>query len=443
MTQTPPFVKGLPVLGNMFDFLGNKVGVIEKGYQQYGEIFAIKLAKQNVAVLLGPENAATVFALTDKQLSLKETSQFLVPIVGEVGALGTQENYTQERKIVAPILGGRYMKGHVEAMVKETEDWINGRSPSGIFDINDFAQHLTMYIAARALLGESFRENLGEEFVQLFHDLANGADQFLPPNLPLPKFRKRDQARKRLDQLLGDLIAERRAHPEQYDDFLQGLIEAELDDGSQFSTERIISLILLLVFAGFDTTSGHLAWGLAYLLEHPDYLVRVQAEVDAVFAQNEQLELRHLREMPHLNYAMTEVERYRPAVQVLARYVREPIEVGGYHIPANWLVMISPEVSHRMERVFTNPNQYDPERFNDTRCEQAQHANSLIGFGGGLHKCWGMKFAYNEMAVVIAMMLHTYQMTMLDVPVKSIMMSGMLRPDTRIQYETRVHPSIE
>lgn len=437
MSQTPPFVKGLPVLGNMIDFLRNKVSVIEKGYEQYGEVFAIKLANQNVAVLLGPENAEMVFALTDKQLSIKEPSQFLVPVVGTVGSLGTHETYLQERKIVAPILGGRYMKGHVEAMVQETQDWINGRPSSGEFDINYFSQHITMYIAARALLGESFRETLGEEFIHLFHDLANGVDQFMPPNLPLPKFRKRDQARARLDKLLADLIAERRAQPDQYDDFLQGLIEAELEDGTNFSDERIISLILLLVFAGFDTTSAHLAWGLAMVLDRPDYLERVQAEVDAVFAQNEQLELRQLREMPHLNYAMTEVERYRPAVQVLARYVREPIDVGDYHIPADWLVMISPEVSHRMERVFTEPQTFDPERFNDERCEHAQHPNTLIGFGGGMHKCWGMKFAYNEMAVIIAMLLHQYKMELLDVPIESIMMAGMLRPNTRVRYELR------
>jgi len=199
-------------------------------------------------------------------------------------------------------------------------------------------------------------------------------------------------------------------------------------------TAIIISLILLLVFAGFDTTSGHLAWGLVYLLTQPDYLSRVKDEVEAVFAQSEQIELRHLQQMPHLNYAMMEVERHRPAVQVLARYVREPIDVGGYHIPADWLVMLSPEVSHRLERVFSTPDTYDPERFNEERCEHAQHANSLIGFGGGMHKCWGMKFATNEMAVVIAMLIHHYDMTALDTPVESVMMSGMLRPDTRIKY---------
>lgn len=63
--------------------------------------------------------------------------------------------------------------------------------------------------------------------------------------------------------------------------------------------------------------------------------------------------------------------------------------------------------------------------------------NSLIGFGGGTHKCWGMKFAYNEMAVVIALLLRAYEMEVVSSPVPEVMMSGMLRPATEIRYRRR------
>ena len=437
MLQTPPLVKGLPLIGNMVDFMRDKIKLIERGYQQHGEVFAIKLASQNVVVALGPEHSEKIFKLTDDKLSMKEVMQYLVPVVGEVGALGSFEGYMQERKIVAPILGGRHMRGHVEAMVREVQDWLDAQPASGKFDVNEFSQHITMFIAARALLGDKFRDSFGEEFIHLFHELANGVDQFLPHNLPLPKFRRRDKARRELSVLMREMLADRRANPDQYDDFLQRMIEAELDDGSNFSDERVVSLIILMIFAGFDTTSGHLAWALVYLLERPDYLALVQQEVDAVYAEHEQLSVRQLRDLPHLNYAVMEVERYRPAVQVLVRYTKEPIELGGYHIPADWMVMISPEFSHRMERVFTQPDTFDPERFNAERCEHAKHANSLTGFGGGMHKCWGLKFANNEIAVAVAMLLRDYEMTLVDVPVEGAMIAGVIRPKTRIAFRRR------
>lgn len=436
MKQTPPMISGLPIIGNTVEFMKDKINLIERGYKEHGEVFAFRLAGKNFAMVLGPEHSEKVFKMTDNELSIREASEFLEPIVGQVGALGGFDRYMEERKIIAPLLGGRYMKGHVEAMVTETNLWLEEAGSSGEFDINDFAQHITMYVAARALLGNDFRNMLGKEFVDLFHDIANGIDQVLPPDLPIPRFIKRKQARKKLDVLLGALVDERRSNPDQHDDFLQQIVDAELPDGGQFDKKRVISLIILMVFAGFDTTSGHLAWAIVYLLEHPEFLEIVQQEVDAVYATTDHLELTHLRDMPHLNYAMMEVERYRPAVQVLMRTVKEDVEIGGYRIPAGWSIMISPEFSHKLERVFTEPDQFDPERFNDERCEHAKHPNSLTGFGGGLHKCWGMKFANTEMAVIVAMLLHRYDMSLSKKP-GQVNLAGMIRPDVVIKYKER------
>lgn len=434
----PPMVTGLPILGNMVEFMRDKIKFVERGYQQHGEIFAFNLAGQNMAMLLGPEHAETFFKLTDAELSIQDSMTFLLPVIGKVGILGGMERYMEERKIIAPLLGGRHMKAHIEAMTTELDVWMQEAGASGEVDINHFSEEISLRVAARALLGDNFRDMVGEEFISLFHDLANGVDQVLPYNLPLPRFRKRDKARAKLSDLMGSLVDERRANPDAYDDFLQYIVNAELADGSQFDKERIISLILLMVFAGFDTTSAHLAWGFVYLLENPDLLERAKMEVDAVFAETDTIELAHIRQMPHINYAMLEVERIRPAVQVLIRSVVEDVEIGDYLIPAGWSVMISPEFSHKLERVFTNPDEFDPQRFNDERCEHAQHSNSLTGFGGGLHKCWGMKFAYNEMATIIATMLHHYDLDLSNTPVEDSWIAGIIRPDVKLQYRQRV-----
>lgn len=434
MKPTPPMISGWPVVGNLIEFLRDKMAVIERGYQEHGEIFAFNLAGQNVAMLLGPEHSKLVFDKTDQELSIGEASSFLEPIIGQVGTLGPHENYLKERSVIAPLLGGRYMKGHVDAMVTETKLWMADAGENGSFDINDFSQHITMYVAARALLGDVFRQQLGEEFVEHFHAMANGVDQILPPHLPLPRFRKRDQAHAALKVILGDLIDKRRSNPDEHDDFLQHIVDAGHEDGTAFDREHLIGLLILIIFAGFDTTSSHLAWGLVFLLERPDLLELVIKEVNAVYETTDTLELKHLRDMPHLNYTMMEVERYRPAVQVLMRVVKEDIEVDGYHIPAGWNVMISPEYSHKLERVFSNPDQFDPERFNDERCEHKQHPNTLTGFGGGGHKCWGMKFAYAEMSIIIAMLLHQYKME-LSQPVEERWISGMMRPNVQINYK--------
>lgn len=429
-------ISGLPIIGNMLEFMQDRITVIERGYEEHGEVFAFRLAGKNVAMLLGPEHAATVFKMTDKELSSRESSAFLEPVLGQVGVLGGFERYMEERKIIAPLLGGRYMKDHVKAMVLETELWMVNAGDEGEFDLNDFCQHITMYVASRALLGDDFRQHVGKEFIEAFELLAHGIDPVLPPNLPLPRFIKRDKAHKFLVNLLSELIDERQTNAENYNDFFQKIVDAKLEDGSHFDKERLISIVLLLVFAGFDTTSAHLAWGIVSLLEKPDFLEIVTREVETVYTITDKLELKHLRELPHLNYAVMEVERYHPATDILMRVVKEDIQIAGYDIPAGWSLMISPAVSHKLERVFTNPDQFDPKRFNEERCEHAQHPNALMGFGGGLHKCWGMKFANNEIAIIIAMLLHRYHLT-LDKTPKEVRIGGIVRPDATVYYQKR------
>jgi sterol 14-demethylase len=240
--------------------------------------------------------------------------------------------------------------------------------------------------------------------------------------------------------MLADQINHRRQMANPPDDFLQQLCEANNDDGTLLSVDTVVNLILLLIFAGFDTTSAHLAWGMVFLIENPEYAVRVQQEIDRVLSAAPTPDVGAIRDLPHLSYVMTEVERMRPAVSVLMRVTTEDVELGGCTIPKGWMVMISPAVSHRLERVWSCPDEYDPERFNADRQEHRRHAFTLTGFGGGMHKCTGHKFAYNELTIVLAMLFYEYAFELADPPVRPKEIEQIVRPANRIRYRRRALP---
>jgi sterol 14-demethylase len=93
--------------------------------------------------------------------------------------------------------------------------------------------------------------------------------------------------------------------------------------------------------------------------------------------------------------------------------VDEAIEVGGYRIPAGWKVQVSAEVAHRLPDWFESPDTYDPLRFAPGRAEDKADRFSLIGFGGGGHKCMGMNFANNEIAVITALLLQQFELELI------------------------------
>ena len=127
-----------------------------------------------------------------------------------------------------------------------------------------------------------------------------------------------------------------------------------------------------------------------------------------------ELDLAAVRRLNRLEWALKETERLQASIRIIVRYTQSDYEIGGYHVPRGWLTMISPAVSHRLPDVFADPERYDPERFAPDRAEDRKMANSLIGFGGGLHRCLGVHFAYTSMKVILTLLLQRYELELVD-----------------------------
>jgi sterol 14-demethylase len=436
----PPFLPGIPILGNAIEFQKDPVALFRRGYKALGPVFAVHLAGKPAVVLIGPEYNRFFFEQTDHILSMPEAYRFLIPMFGKrtFFVAGHQE-YLEQRAMMLPAFSGRKMGGYVEVMSQEACNWLDSLGKEGVFELVNAFEQLTMFVAASALMGTDFRRRMGREFWSLYRDLAAGIEFVLPTNLPLPKFRRRDKAKARLTFLIRQVIAERRTHPGEHDDFLQVFIDSHYSDGSPAPEEVIESLILGMVFAGHETTAGHASWGLVQLLQNPGYLQRVVNEVDEILGNNGEISLDKIRRMEQLDRALHETERIRPVASLLMRYTRESYDIGNYHVPAGWLTFISPAVSHRIPSLFTDPDLYDPDRFAPGREEDRRDPYSLVGFGGGLHKCLGMNFAYNEMKVIFSLLLNNFQLELLDANPKPDTSSPTSRPSRscRVRYIRR------
>src|SRR5437879_13408547 len=75
--------------------------------------------------------------------------------------------------------------------------------------------------------------------------------------------------------------------------------------------------------------------------------------------------------------------------------------------------MVNAGLAQRLGSLFTNPEKYDPLRYAPGREEDRQHRFSLIGFGGGTHKCAGMNFANNEMMIITALLFQQFDLELI------------------------------
>jgi sterol 14-demethylase len=442
--KTPPVLSGaLPALGHLTEFSRDSAKLLLRGYEEHGRIFTIKLGPQNVAVLIGPEYHRPFFMETDKKLNIGTSYKFLRATFGEVFFIAGHDEYLRQKPFITQAFRREKMAHYIQVMAREVQKWLDALGDEGRIEIVAEMGQLTQNVAGSALMGDRFQAEIGREFWDLYEHLSRALDPILPPNLPLPKFWRRDRAKARMAEMLKPIIEERRAHPEEYNDFLQDFVNARYADTAEpIEDELLLNLMLGLMFAGHETTAGQAAWNIILLLQHPVYLALVQKEIERVSPYDKPIDGKTLHALTHLGYAVQEVERLRPSAGMLMRDVDEDIEIGGYRIPAGWKVQVATEVAHRLPEVFEEPDYYDPLRYAPGREEDKADRFTLVGFGGGTHKCTGMNFANNEIAVITALLLQQFDLELVTHKPHVSRGMGANRPSpTYIRYYRKVLPT--
>jgi cytochrome P450 len=183
--------------------------------------------------------------------------------------------------------------------------------------------------------------------------------------------RKRGQARAELGRYLADLADAHRRSPG--DDMLSGLVTDPGPEGPM-SQEELIGTARLLLFAGHETTVNLISNGMLTLLRHPDVLERLRHEPDLVIGTVEEL------------------LRYEPPVQLLPnRIALDDIDIAGTTVPKGSPLTLALASGNRDPRRFRDPDRFEPER------EDNQH----LGFGSGIHLCFGAPLARTETQIAL------------------------------------------
>ncbi|TWP46001.1 cytochrome P450 [Lentzea tibetensis] len=439
MDHIPPTVSGArPVIGHGAEFFSAPERLIWRGYTEHGGLFSLSLPGVRSVVLLGAERNRFFYSETDKALSIRAAYPFFKRMFSpEFYVFAGVEEYHRQREIVVPRFQGRQLESYVAAMERETERFIDGLGTEGEFDLVDELGPLVMRIAARCFLGADFASRMDRDFFEEFRRFSGGMGFLLPGWLPLPRLVRSRRSRDRLRAVLGDMIRERRRNPVRPVDFLQTLAESRYSDGEPVPDLVLVNLVLLLTWAGHETTAGHISWAVADLLGSPDDLLRVRAESELAVAGGS-IELADTKVLAHLDNCLHESERLHPVAYIQARKAAEDFEMDGYRVPKGTLVFSCPAVSHRLPDEHARPDSYWPDRYARGR-EGKQERQSLIGFGGGVHRCTGVHFAYLEMKVILARLFTRFDFDLLDGAPKPVRGMKTKWPESpcRVRYRAR------
>ena len=419
--RPPPRVSGegdVSGTGHLEELRVDPIGLMERTRAECGDVGTFRLADKDVVLLTGPEANEIFFRAPEEDLDQAEAYPFMTPIFGE-GVVFDASPEERRKALHNQALRDKFMRGHAETIAAEVEQMVAQRPEGGEIDLLDWFAELTIYTSSSCLIGKRFREQLDDRFAALYHDLERGTDAlaYVDAYADIPSFRARDAARVGLVELVQAIMDGRAGEPapeRDERDLLDVLMSITTDDGSpQFSADIVTGMFISMMFAGHHTTSGTAAWTLIELLRHPEHLVGVIEELDALAAEGMEVSYQALREMPRLEAAIKEALRLHPPLILLLRVAKVPLQVGGHLIPEGALVAASPSVSNRDPQAFPDAEAFDPGRYLPGREEDAANPWSWIPFGAGRHRCVGAAFAMMQLKAIFSVLLRefTFELT--------------------------------
>ncbi|XP_056416274.1 cytochrome P450 3A4-like isoform X2 [Hyla sarda] len=209
-------------------------------------------------------------------------------------------------------------------------------------------------------------------------------------------------------------------------DFLQLMVDAQSKDNNageethgykELTDSEILAQGLIFIMAGYETTSTTLMFLAYHLATHPDVQTKLQEEIDTFLPNKAPPTYEALTQMEYLDAVLNENLRFYPAAGRIERVCKTTTEINGVTIPKGVVTVIPAFVLHRNPEIWTDPEEFRPERFSKENRDTID-PYTFLPFGAGPRNCIGMRFALTNMKSVITLLLQNFSFrTCKDTPI--------------------------
>ncbi|CAN4082359.1 unnamed protein product [Withania somnifera] len=256
------------------------------------------------------------------------------------------------------------------------------------------------------LLGMEPGEPLGLQLLQDFLTFMKGFVS-IPVNLPWTPYAKAIKSRTRISSTLKQVLRDKKNRKDvqvvvngpakenpPFDDIL---LKGDLSDVEK------VSILLDLLLAGYETTSGLLSLLVYFIAQSPAALQNLKEKEK----EGEPLNLEDYKQMEFTIMVINETLRCGNLVKFVHRETIKDVEFRGYHIPAGWKVLPILSAVHLDPSLHENPSDFNPWRWKDPTTSK-----KVIPFGGGLRLCPGSDLAKLEASFFLHHLVLNYRWTL-------------------------------
>ena len=411
---------------------------LERCARDYGDVVRLRFPGGRLAHLISsPEGVKQILQDKQKQYD-KETSSFIKmrAFLGRGLLTSDGEFWLRQRRLIQPGFHRQRIASFASRMVSDTEllaeEWERLADSGATVDLAHEMMRHTMRIVSKTLLSRDLSGNADRVGRALAFALRHTSARITaifstPERFPTPGNLRYLRARATLDELVVGLIEQRRQSGKDEGDLLSMLMLARDEStGQAMSDEQLRDEVMTLFVAGHDTTASALGWAFYLLDGHPEVAARLASELRTVLGGRSPT-LEDLARLELTRMVIDEAMRLYPPGWLMGRRAMQDDEIGGFFIPANTFVFVSPWVVQRNPRVWTDPDRFDPGRFSPERASSIPRY-AYFPFGGGPRQCIGQSFALMEMQLVLATLFQRFRPKLVPGAVVAVDPQIVLRP---------------
>ena len=395
-------------------YAADPLGFVEGVERAYNGIAAFGMGPIETYMITDPEGIERVLVGEPEAFPKPDfQADTLGDLLGDGLLLSEGDTWETQRKLASPAFSMARLAGFDERIAGHAERLVSGWDDGDTRDIEVAMTDVTIDVITDLMLGTALddgqRERLRENLEPIGEQFEPDPIRFaLPSWAPMPGDREYDAAVAAVDEVVAEVVAERRGTEGDSDgpmDLLSVLLRAQ--NAGEQSDGQLRDEVVTTLLAGHDTTALALTYTWYLLSEHPEARARVEAEADAVEGSPT---MDDVAEFEYIEWVIKEAMRLYPPVYTMFRDTARDVELLGYEIPAGSAIMLPQWAVHRSPTYWDDPEAFRPERWRPRRRDDRPRF-AYFPFGGGPRHCIGKHLAELEAKLIVATVAKRFELS--------------------------------
>jgi len=390
------------------EFLNNPIKFISKSIDAFSGTYSAALGLNRKLILTqNPDFINYILKENHKNYNKSElATERAVEFFGKGLLFSNGDYWLRQRRLIQPAFHREKLQGLYNIVIKSIDEFLLKFPIGKSVDIYPLVHQLSFNILIQSLFDIKLSSQIREELSHIFTELQDFLIKDI--NQPLRKFfypftRTESiqlKKAKRLREIFIGIINERKSSDKNYADLLDMLLKSKYEDtGEAMTNEQIIDEVLILIFAGHETTANTLSWLLYLLSANQETVQKLRDSFD-------DSTIHECLNNEYLKATINEAMRLYPAAWMTERVAIEDDEFEEFSFPKNTIIIPFFFGLHRDKNLWKEELKFDPERFIiDTKIAKSKN---YFPFGAGPRMCIGNNFAMAEMSFFIFLFLKKF-----------------------------------